>query len=511
MAFASYSSKRYLPSPTMKVCFLLQRNFAYVAHQLAILLRQRSEAIEFCGYVYLRTSFDFLKTQKDIPYTSLILDEDIHNEYLSEKIDPPYLDYLEKEYGLPNLWPYITLDRVVMFNQLVREYPYDTPKYSHEEMIRILQVKARAIIRFLEAEKPEVIVFPNIGGIGALLLYTVAKKKGIKTFIIQPASTQMRYLLSETWERFTGTEELLRKKAISEESLKEARNFLSAFRAKPSTYHRAVTEASKASDRRHQLQFLYPHKAWESFLWFLRLTVNYIRKQRDYSDIHPWYYLLDRIKRKARNLVGTEDLYDAYTPEEDFAFFPLHIDPEIATMLHAPFYTNQTNLMRQIARSLPLHYKLYVKEHPLMVGYRPRSFYKELKKIPNVKLIHHLVSGVEIVSKAKLITVITSSAGWEGALLKKPVISFGEYFYNTLSSVKKCTELERLPYQVKEQLTNSQHDEDELLALLASIFQESVAMDLGFIWEQESDQQRKREALRPLAQLLAKKLNLHDQ
>ncbi len=492
----------------MKVCLLLQRNFAYVAHQFAILLKENYGVDEFCGYVYLRTSFDFLKAQKDIAYSSLLLDEDVHNEYLTEKVDRAYLTNLEREYGLPNLWPYLTLDRIVMFNQLVREYPYDTPKYTHEEMMRIVEVKARAIIRFLETEKPDAIIFPNIGGIGALLLYTVAKKMGIKTLVIQPTSTEMRYLFTETYERFTGVEELVREKKLTAESLARARAFLAEFRAKPATYHRSVTEAAKTSERRHQLQFLAPQNIGGSLSWLVRLALNYVRKQKDYSDIHPWHYLLDHTKRKFRNLVGVADLYDAYTPEEDFAFFPLHIDPEIATMLHAPFYTNQVNLARQIARSLPLHFKLYVKEHPLMVGYRPRAFYKELKKIPNVKLIDHRIAGVDIVARAKLITVITSSAGWEGALLKKPVISFGEYFYNALSFVKRCATLERLPYMVEEQLTNFRHNEEELVSLLAGILEESTPVDLAYLWEQETDNAKKKDGLRPLADLLAKKLGL---
>lgn len=491
----------------MKICFLLQRNFAYVAHELALSLKEKYGDSSFCGYVYLRTSFDFLKSQTSLSYTKLLLDEDIHDEYRKEKLDLEYLAQLEKEYGVPNLWPYITLDRVVMFNQLVREYPYDTPKYSQEEMMRIFQVKARAIIHFLKTEKPDVIVFPNIGGIGALLLYHVGKKMGIQTLIIQPTSTKMRYLLSETYERFSGVDSLLQEKTVTNEYLEKAKAFLLDFRSKPTTYHRSVTEAAKSSGRRHQMKFLYPHKIGTSIFWLLQVIVQYIKKRRDYSDIHPWHYIVDHTRRKVRNLIGTSDLYDSYEPEEEYAFFPLHIDPEIATLLHAPFYTNQVNLVRQIARSLPLHFKLYVKEHPLMVGYRPRAFYKELKKIPNVKLIDHRTPGVELVTQAKLITVITSSAGWEAALLKKPVISFGEYFYNALSFVKKCSDLESLPNLVQNQLEHFSHKEDELVPFLAAILQDSVAVDLAYLWEQESDRAKKRESLKPLAELLAKKLN----
>ena len=55
------------------------------------------------------------------------------------KLDIEYLHFLEKEYGIPNLWPYLHIDRVVMHGQLIREYPHDQPLLSHEEMMRLLR------------------------------------------------------------------------------------------------------------------------------------------------------------------------------------------------------------------------------------------------------------------------------------------------------------------------------------------------------------------------------------
>ena len=61
----------------MKGCFILQRRFALIGHELAVLLRDRGEVDECCAYVHLRSSYDFLAGQKEISYTNLILDEEI--------------------------------------------------------------------------------------------------------------------------------------------------------------------------------------------------------------------------------------------------------------------------------------------------------------------------------------------------------------------------------------------------------------------------------------------------
>ena len=136
----------------MKVCFFLQRRFAYFGHAMAKLLKDKYGVNEFCGYVSLRPGYDFLNSQKDIKYSKLLLEEDVYAGYKEEEIDKDYLNYLEREYGVPNLWPYIDMDRVLRYNLLVRDYPSDKSKYSHEDMLKILQVTSKKIISFLEEE-----------------------------------------------------------------------------------------------------------------------------------------------------------------------------------------------------------------------------------------------------------------------------------------------------------------------------------------------------------------------
>lgn len=143
-----------------------------------------------------------------------------------------------------------------------------------------------------------------------------------------------------------------------------------------------------------------------------------------------------------------------------------------------------------------------------MVMYRPRSFYKELKKNPNVKLINPAIKSFDIISRAKLITSITGSCGWEATLLKKPVITFGLAFYNQLSFIKKCRAFEDLPQMVKEQIEHFNYNEPELINYLTKIFETSATVDLTGIWDEVYSTNKQRNSLIPLANLIAKKLNL---
>jgi len=495
----------------LKGCLLLQRQFAHVGHAIARDLAERYGVREFCGYVYLRSSDEMLKAQRDIAYTTLLLDEDLHERWKTEPLDPPFLESIEREYGIPFCWPFLAVDRVLMSNQLVREYPYDKPPYTHEELLRMFQVRARAILDMLDRERPDFLFCSVLGGVGSYFLYAAAKKRGIRVFIIHPALLPNRWILSDRFERFTWVDDLaLNRRAELRQmpAWEEARTFIDAFRGRPTPYSDRATPTANAVSRRKQFKFLNPINAVRSFREFAKsVVIHYTTPYRhDYSYIGPWNYLRDMIKRKSRNLVGTSDLYDAFTPDEDFAFFPLQYEPEISTLLHAPYHTNQLTLVKQIAISLPVRLKLYVKEHPQMVEYRPRRFYKELKKIPNVKLIAPSVSSFAITPRAKIIFTTTGTVGWEGVLMRKPVISFGEWFYNAIPMVKHCAEMETLPTLVRRELDTYAYDEDAMQAFVAALIAESAVVDLPRLWTMESDPEKRKEGVRPITDLLAAKL-----
>ena len=197
--------------------------------------------------------------------------------------------------------------------------------------------------------------------------------------------------------------------------------------------------------------------------------------------------------------------------EEDFAYFPLQAEPEAYPMLNASLFMDQVWTVKQLARSLPAHYKLYVKDHPAMFGFRRRSYYQELKKIPNVRLIDPTVDSLKLICHSKLVAVVAGTAGLEAALLKRPVISFGKISYNLLSAVKKCDNIEDLPILVKNQLENFKYNDKETIDFLAALFKESVDVDLAKLWDLEGGRiaDRKTDELMPLVDLIAEKLKLN--
>ena len=499
----------------MKIGFLLQRRFAMIGHAMACQIKELNPDTEFCALVHGRIGLEFINAQKEIKYTSVLFDEDIHRSLYAEEVDMDYLRMIEKEYGIPNLWPYLYIDRIIMNGQLLREYPHDQPTLSYKEMLQCIQVNAREIIAFLETEKPDAIVFSVIGSVTSTLLYHIAKKKGIQTVNIEFARIGNRIVFSEDDMTFTWVRDRFNQLQSGSKSdrMEEAETFLAKFRENPVPYdYEKLSEYYKPKGPFSVFEFLVPKKLAKSIPWHLKTLWKDIgkRKNRDYTDIFLWWSLWDKLMRKCRMLFTYSGLYTKPDWNADFAYYPFHTDPEIATMRYAPYHTNQQEVIRAVARALPVGMLLYIKEHPSMVGFRTRAYYDDLLRIPNVRLIDPGVSSNQLSVHAAITTTITSTAGWEALLSRKPALTFGNTFYNDIPGVKFCRAYDDLPYMIEELLTKWKSDDGILLNYICALLEDSVSVDFSYMWNEAVafDTILKDEGMRSLSLLLAQKIQV---
>jgi hypothetical protein len=382
-------------------------------------------------------------------------------------------------------------------------------------MATILQTISKSIKNFLETEKPDFIFLPAISAIGNKLLYEIAKKQGVKVFVGAETRINQGYILSNDYKNFSWANTLFEKiqnnkdcRIKMQEKLKEAKNYLHDFRNKPKPYLYVMEEFKKSGNRLKGLENLKPDRLLKSISWMFKLSFKhfFVKKIKDYTDESPFYFFIDKIKRKIRILIGFSDLYDQYNEKENFVYYPLHLEPELAMLALAPNWTDQKNIIKQIAESLPISYKLYVKEHPAMVGFRTRAYYKEIKKTPNVKLIHPNFDSYKIINDSKIVYTISGTVGWEGLIFKKPVITFGDVFYNTLSSVKKVKEIEKLGELTRWALEDHKHNEVELENFVLALMEDSREIKLHEIWEKGVDSKIESEKIKEFCELLMEKV-----
>ncbi len=142
------------------------------------------------------------------------------------------------------------------------------------------------------------------------------------------------------------------------------------------------------------------------------------------------------------------------------AFYGLHVQPEASIDVLGAFFNDQLKLIKDIRRALPFDTTLVVKEHPNFLGLKKISFFKELRRIPNVAIIHHNVSTFDVYKRSSILFTVSGTVGYEGGMLGIPVVTFCPIYFDGLSSVHLCTDMTKLRGLVYYLLKDFERDYD---------------------------------------------------
>lgn len=163
-------------------------------------------------------------------------------------------------------------------------------------------------------------------------------------------------------------------------------------------------------------------------------------KGRGYYFIDEMRYLF-RSWRDGKRMTGDSCLPLAALDGQRFVFYPLHTEPEVALQTLSPEYFYQLPCIAAVARDLPAGTILAVKETPIAIGRRPPKFYDQIREFKNVVLLNMMELGPEVVRRAAAVVTITGTAGFEAAVMGKPVVTFGRNnLYNILPHVRVVTD-----------------------------------------------------------------------
>jgi capsule polysaccharide export protein KpsC/LpsZ len=186
----------------------------------------------------------------------------------------------------------------------------------------------------------------------------------------------------------------------------------------------------------------------------------------------PLQVIRQRFQRIARVKVASlAGVFEAPVAGEKYVLYPIHFQPEASTLVQAPMYLDQIALLQDIARSLPIGYRLYVKEHVSNRGRRPLEFYQAIRAIHGTRLLGPDEDTWSLIRNASAIAVITGTMGWEGLFFDKPVVTFGDVFYNILPGVTKASQVPKDGWfrVFKQAIDAHRPDRESLLALVAAL------------------------------------------
>lgn len=387
-------------------------------HRMAEGLRDRG-VTEFCGFAWGLHQEQTLAA-RGVTYDPLV----VYSRDLLPACDdgtPPDLAWLEqreRELGV-SISRMLTSERHLLKGR------------SYEQIMRMAEVGLRKIAEAYERSRPDFVFTEDISCFHSYAHWAIARERGIPFWCIGSARLPYRIAVYSSglqhWENVETIYDEYRRNGIPDDERRVADEYIQAFRDKPRRPTGMNTRMQRPSVGRAEVDL------------FRTAFTRYRTDPGNPTSIPPGRLIVQRLRRMAR--VRASDVLQQFEQPvagERYIIYPIHFQPEASTLVQAPMYLDQVALLEDMAKCLPIGHRLYVKEHLSNRGRRPLEFYDAIRKIPAVRLLGPDVDTWALIKNAAAIAVITGTMGWEGVLFDKPVITFGDIFYNSLPHVYRA-------------------------------------------------------------------------
>tara|TARA_B100000378_G_C18037054_1_gene409365 strand:- start:237 stop:1751 length:1515 start_codon:yes stop_codon:yes gene_type:complete len=449
-----------------KILFWIDPDFLQFG--IAKFLQKKIEA-DFYAIVdlnhHLEKSF---KTQKIVNFKQIWY---YWENFRKNKPNPnlKYLKDFEQRYNL-KLWTLIYSERIF--------YKYNEfNKLSSDEILQIITHDCQFFEKILDEINPSYLVIKGVDFHRNYLLAEICNLRGIKVLMLYTSRIGYRCTISSKFDQLELPNTDVIQKTISNKTFPELRDYL------------------KKSNKTQQISAI---KGWICYsnISKIKILIHWLTKTFDsqYRETYDHFgmtrykviknQLSNIIKRRSRESFINKN-FRKEIPSTKFLYFPMQVEPERNLLLGAPFYSNQLELIKNIAKSLPVGNYLVVKEHYAMrlKGWRSTSYYKQLLDLPNVILLHPSIKSDDVLKSCSIVLTINGSTGFEGICNNKPCIVFSDTIYSHLSFVHRINGIEELPFIIQKFL-KIEVDLDELNQFVNDLYNSTFAFD-EFQFEQE--------------------------
>jgi len=406
--------------------------------------------LHYCLAYYLQSSLDAnffgiidinSKPKKFFQNQSLVDFKKIwffHDNISKTQLEPD-LDYLldfEKKYGI-NLWKLAINER--FFYKHNRFY-----KFEKQEILSILEQEIKFFESMLDEIKPQYFLTYDPPFHHQKLLLEICKSKGIQVLSVCGTGIENKVILTADG----GTFELDSQNENYFDSVKINQNQKNSYDLAVHKYlkHRETGIFNKFKALKDYLLDFDSELINSNFMYYgrnkskvVKDSINLeIRRRRNFSFLQKF-----SISKPNLNI--------------PFVYFPMNVDEEMNILHYAPFFTNQIEVIRYIAKSIPIDYVLYVKEHiaSKLRGWQNSDYYSEIMEIPNVVLINPFFDNETLVKNSKLLFGIRGTTPLKALKYGKSSIVFGDQPFQILPSIFKVNSLDFLPELIVKALNHT--------------------------------------------------------
>ena len=366
-----------------------------------------------------------------------------HIKKTQQKPDLEYLINFEKKYKI-DLWKYALNERFFY----IHNHFY---KFTKQEILLILEQELKLFESILNEIKPDYFLTYEPVVHHQNLLLELCRLKGIKVLSTMiAAGIGNKTIIVENAETYDIDPNAIDNISISNKNIKDENNNSYGLIIKKNQKNRNVNFVNKFKGLMKYVLDFNLNDEDSNFMYYGKSKFKVIKnaislelkRKKNYS-------FLQKVSESSPNL------------KNPYIYFPMGINEEMNILHYAPYFTNQIEVIRHIAKSMPINYSLYVKEHiaAKLRGWNDIDYYKQLIDIPNVTLINPQFDHNELLENSQLLMTIRGSSSLQAIKKCKSVIIFGKHPVEIMPSVFRVDSINDLSELIKKAL---KHQVDSL-------------------------------------------------
>ena len=399
--------------------------------RLSLKLMEINKNIESCYVCHTDNEKVRLKKKFNVESTAL-------QNYLIEKKDKNSSFNIDRLKKLQKKYDFIPLRKLVWCEMFEKQYP-DSKLAFH--IITYFDFWEK----YLTNNRIDCVVseFPAI--LSTNVLWTICKKTNIKFLAFTLTGIDERSYVTADWNgHINGLNELISTIKINYQSdnYKNALNYYEKMinkPEKPKYYNTDLLTGEIIQAEKGKLYVKIPKLPKNISIEKILAKIQHRNDQRWYLHTSRYekykIFLVSKIRMYVHNIfnIFESNLTDI---NENYFLFGLSMLHEWSLYCWSGIrYAYPLDTLREISACLPIGYKLYVKEHTAYFPQRSFSFYNEIKKIPNVRLVDRRENTFELIKNACGVVTVGGTMGWEAFLLGTPVITLTDVWYSAFPGV----------------------------------------------------------------------------
>jgi len=355
--------------------------------------------------------------------------------------------------------------------KMMDRYQFTEGLLVYEHRINLYHKQLKYWYNYLLTEKIDVCVFAVIPHVVSdFIIYCLSKYLGLKTLMLYripvlPGKNVSLYVLYDIHEHIPELRFSYKHYLNNSAGFSLSKRMQAYLELQEGSKNKTFTGIVSRS--RSKKKYFDPKR----YINFIQYYANWL-----HSWVKLWGTPIDIMYRLVYKLNVDFSEKPIYQSDPDltrqYIFVSLHYQPECTTSPMGWWFVHQDLMVDILVKSVPENIRILIKAHPR--GGMSKMLYKRIQADSRTFFVKPEINSFDLIANSTAVATITGTAGWEAFLNKKPVLMFGDYFYQDAPGVYKVKSVDESVKAITEILSDGNNVTDHMVMAFLKAVEEKT-------------------------------------